>query len=90
MADSRGCGPGAHKSHGVVSTLSSPFNKAAGAGRSSGPSANHAPFDKPQDTGNGGIPTQFFDRTTPTTKAGTASPGGVSRNSSLDTIRANR
>lgn len=89
-SESRGGGPGTSKAHGVVSTLSSPFAKAAGAGRSSGPSANHAPFDTPQSTGGGGIPTQFFDRTTPTTKAGTQSPGGVSTNSRMTTIRADR
>lgn len=90
MADSRGGGKGTVKHNGICSTLNAPWGQAAGAGRSSGPSANHAPFDKPQDTGNGGIPTQFFDRTTPTTKAGTASPGGVSTNSRLTTIRADR
>lgn len=90
MADSRGGGKGTAVRHGVQGTLDAPFSKAAGAARSSGPSANTGPFNKPQDTGGGGIPTQFFDRSTPTTRARLASPGGVSRNSSLGTIRADR
>ena len=90
MADARGCGPGASKRNGVVMTLSAPFDKAAGSGRASGPSRNQVPFDKPQATGTGGIPTQFFDRTTPTTKAGLSVEGGVQRNSRLGTIRADR
>lgn len=83
-------GKGTHTANGVCLTLDAPFGKAAGAARSSGPSANHAPFSKPQDTGTGGIPTQFFDRSTPTTSAGTQLPGGVAKNSSLGTIRADR
>lgn len=89
MPADRGGGKGTASHNNVVSTLMSPFNKAAGSARSSGPSANHAPFDRPQDTGTGGIPTQFFDRTTPTAQAG-RSDRGVVGNSSLNTIRGDR
>lgn len=39
---------------------------------------NHAPFDKPHDTGNGGIPTKFFDDThSPTVARTTVSGSGI-------------
>lgn len=89
MAGSRGAGTGTRTSHGVVQTLSAPFAKAAGAGRSSGPSANHAPFSAGQSTGGGGIPTQFFSNMGQ--KVATATPpSGVVKNSSLGTIAAGR
>lgn len=41
--------------------------------------SNFAPFDKPQDMGNGGIPTKFYDMTVPakvgrTTVSGSGTP----------------
>ena len=89
MAGSRGGGPGTRTTHGIVQTLSAPFAKAAGAARSSGPSANHAPFDRPQSTGGGGIPTKFFDATS-SQVASRAPASGVVKNASLGTIKTAR
>lgn len=86
---SHGYAPGTARRHGVNMTLNAPFAKAAGAARSSGPSANHAPFDRPQSTGGGGIPTQFYDKTSGATATRTP-PSGVVKNSSLGTIRTSR
>jgi hypothetical protein len=36
---------------------------------------NHAPFDKPHDLGNGGVPTKFFDTSTPATVGRTTVSG---------------
>jgi hypothetical protein len=89
MPGSRGAGRGTATRHGVVETLNAPFAKAAGAGRSSGPSANHAPFSTPQSTGGGGIPTQFFSDMGQKVATSTP-PSGVVKNSSLGTIAAGR
>lgn len=66
---------------GVRSTMNPPMgNKSLGRGPGVGGGmygANKAPFDKAQDTGNGGISTKFFDgmptKTATTSNAGSAS-----------------
>ena len=56
--------PGTYTDNGVRCTMNAPFSKAASSKQGVGGGeygANHAPFSKAQDTGNGGIPTKFYD-----------------------------
>lgn len=62
MATSRKA-PGTYVENGVHCTMGAPFSKATSP-RATGPGIdgrNNAPFNKPQDMGNGGIPTRFYD-----------------------------
>lgn len=64
MAKGHSGGPGTYRSNGVQCTMDPPFDKSAKSKTGTGAGIdghNRAPFDKPQDTGNGGIPTRFFD-----------------------------
>ena len=90
MADGkRGVGPGAYVDNGVVCTQGSPFSKAKSSkeGQAGGEfDRNKAPFGHPHDTGNGGIPTKFFDgmssksaRTIDTSSAGASPIVGISK-----------
>ena len=69
--------PGTYTTNGVRCTMDAPFSKAAGSrtGSAGEYGANHAPFDKPQNTGNGGIPTKFFDTGMGASKATTVNAG---------------
>lgn len=74
--------PGTNMQNGVRGTMNAPFAK--GLSQTSGGGeygANHAPFSKPQDTGNGGMKTKFFDglpaRTASTVNAGMKGTAGV-------------
>ena len=54
--------PGTNIMGGVRGTMSPPFNKGMNSTSGGGEyGQNHAPFNKPQATGNGGIKTKFFD-----------------------------
>lgn len=54
--------PGTYTQNGVRGTMSAPFTKGMNSTSGGGEyGQNHAPFNKPQATGNGGIPTKFFD-----------------------------
>ena len=56
--------PGTYSENGVRCTMNAPFSKASSSRQGVGGGeygANHAPFSKAQDTGNGGIPTKFYD-----------------------------
>lgn len=75
----RGGGPGTYTENGVVCTMGAPFKKAAGQREGVGGGIydkNKAPFDKPHDTGSGGIPLKFFDGMSE--KAATTSSAGAS------------
>jgi len=59
--------------------MDAPFGKKISAGDGGGiHGRNKAPFDKPQDLGNGGISTKFYDsmsaRSASTVTAGAVSP----------------
>lgn len=76
----RGGGPGTYVQNGVVCTQGSPFDKAMHS-RTGAPGeygANHAPFNKAQDMGSGGIPTKFFDSSMKATSAKSTSSAGAS------------
>lgn len=73
----RGAGPGSYSKNGVNCTMNAPFAK-AGSGRQGSAGANHAPFDKPQSLGGGGIPMKFFDTSMPMKKATTSNAGASS------------
>ena len=90
----RGGGPGTYTENGVVCTMGAPFKKAAGSRQGSGGGeygSNHAPFNKPQGTGNGGIPTKFFDgmpsRPASTVNAGMTGTAGANRTAAVGNRR---
>lgn len=62
MASNRST-PGTYTQNGVRCTMGAPFGKAASSRQGNGGQYGHnnGPFSKPQDTGNGGIPTKFYD-----------------------------
>lgn len=56
-------GPGTYMQNSVNCTMDAPFAKAMNQKSGSGGTMdrNKAPFDKPHDTGGGGIPLVFYD-----------------------------
>ncbi len=74
--------PGTYAQNGVRCTMNAPFSKATSPASGSGEMGkNHAPFDKPQSMGNGGIPTKFYEtmpsKTAASVNAGMKGTAGV-------------
>lgn len=91
MAKSHRAAPGTYTTNGVRCTMQPPFAKAARSREGSGGTHGHnrAPFDQPQSTGNGGVPTKFYDGTR-STSATRVPASGMVANSSLGTIKTSR
>jgi len=76
MASNKGGGPGTYTNGGVRCTMDPPFAKASKSGAGGTMDRNKAPFDKPHDTGGGGIPLVFYDDMKGTPNS-TPAPGQV-------------